>query len=291
MMEDVGSLRTVTVTSTWFHETLVETANELPPLPQSATRLAELFTDPDYSIEDLLRAVELDPTLGGRLLRMANSSNYGTSQVGAISEAIVRLGAGTVKSIAIASSVRPKRGLDLSAFGMTAESYWQHSVAAVSFSEVLASLRPGDFGTDFSTAAILHDFGKLVLAKHVSPTQVEMMQHMDPLMSCAEKEMRILRVNHAEVTAVVAQHWGLPDRLVKAVQYHHSPENCDDPLTHGLNIANQLSWRLEQRQFDLDAEADYRAHSVSVLKLTEQEMETAYVDGALRFEQTLAAYL
>ena len=273
------------------HDTLITTANELPPLPQSVVKLAELFADPDYAIADLVRAVELDPTLGGRLLRMANSSNYGNGKVGAIGEAIVRLGAGTVKSIAIASSVRPKRGLDLSTFGLTADSYWHHCIAAVSFGEVLATLRPGDFGSDFSTAAILHDFGKLVLAKHITPEQTELMQRMDPLMPRAEREMRALSISHGEVTAVVAQNWNLPERLVRAVQYHHNPENCDDLLTHGLNVANQLAWRLEQRQFELDSEVDCREHSLEILGLTEDEIETVYVDGAVRMEQTLAAYM
>jgi len=273
------------------HEILVETANTLPPLPQSVVKLSELFADPDYAIADLVRAVELDPSLGGRLLRMANSSTYGSGQVGTIGEAIVRVGSGTVKSIAIASSVRPSKRIDLSAFGMTAESYWEHCIAVVSFAEVLAMLRPGQFSDEFSTAAMLHDFGKLVLAKNITSSHVDILQQMKFGESRAEKEMQILSVDHAEVTAVVARHWKLSERLVKAVQHHHHPERFDDPLTHGLNVANQMAWRLEEREYDLESECDRREHSIAALGLSAEEVESAYHLGMARMEQTLSSYL
>ena len=272
------------------HEALVKTANELPPLPQAVIRLSELFADPDYEINDVVRAVELDSTLTGRLLRLANSSLYGPGRVGAIGEAVVRLGSGTVRSIAIASSVRPKRELDLSAFGLTPESYWTHCIAVLSFAEELAAQRVANFGNDLSTAALLHDFGKLVLSEHLTTEHVEGLQRMDPAMPSTDLEFRVLSVNHAEVSAVVAQAWNLPDHLVRAVQYHHSVEHYDEPICHGLNIANQLAWRMESREFELERESDNRQKSATALKLTDDKLDSVFAKGTERYKETLDVY-
>ena len=273
-----------------LHEQLIKAANELPPMPQAVVRLTEIIADPDYAIKDVVRVVELDPALAGKLLRMANSVMYGSGRVGTISEAIVRVGAGTVRTLALAASVKPKKNLDLSAFGYTPDSYWKHCVAVLCFAEEMAAQRLAHFGDDFTTAALLHDFGQLVLAKHMSPEQAEALSSLDPTLPAVDRESIILGVNHAEVTAVVTQAWNLPETIVKAVQYHHSPEQHDTPLCHGLNLANQLAWQLEERNFELAREFENRLASRSALNVSEDQMTHLLERGRHRMEVAMEVY-
>ena len=272
------------------HEALVRTANELGPLPQSVSRLTSLFADPDYEIRDVVSTIELDASLAGKLLRLANSAVYAGKPVSSIGEAVMRLGSGTVRSLAVAANAKPKSDVDLTHFELTPESYWYHCVAVLSFAEELSATDKGRFGDDFSTAAVLHDFGKLVLAEHITSTQHELMQQEAPELPAAEKEMRVLSVSHAEVSAVVAQGWNLNEDLVRAVQYHHSPSPYAKPLCHGLNLANQLAWRLESRDVDYERESAARATSLEALELEEDSLDLIFEKGKERLTVTLEVF-
>ena len=101
------------------HDTIVQTANDLPALPEVVMRLSEIMADPDFRYQDVVAALQLEPVIASRQLQMANSPLYGTGRVTTIHEAAVRLGVDTVRSIALSDVARPSADLDLSAFGMT----------------------------------------------------------------------------------------------------------------------------------------------------------------------------
>ena len=271
-------------------EAIMKSVSAIPPLPPSVLQLNNLFMDPYYEFKDVVRAVELDPPLSGKLLHLANCASRGTRRTGSINEAVFRLGSGIVKSVAMAECVRPDVGMDLSPFRMTPMSYWTHSVTVVCFAEELAAQRVADFGIDFSVAAILHDFGKIVLAQHLTPEHSYFLHQQEQGRSASRLEKAILNVDHAEVSAAVAQGWELPDDLVRSIQYHHRPEAFDHPLCHGLNIANQLAWQLEGEDEDLRYESISRSASTEALGLTPDKLKVVLEQGAIRLQHTLEAY-
>jgi len=272
------------------HAILVEAAHDLPPLPRTFTRLSELFADPNYAMADVVKAIELDSSLAAQLLRIANSSLYHNANVGSVAGAVTRLGAGVVKSVAMSSAVRPASNLDLSVFGLTAVSYWEHCVAVLSFAESLSQQCPRQFSDDFLSAALLHDFGKTVLAQFIGAEHLFEMKQMSSTSHHAAVEMQVLGVNHAEVGAVITQYWNLPEPLTKAIQYHHEPGMYDFPLTHGLNLANQLAWQLECRVDDLERESAARVMSMEATGLTDQKWQDAFEGGKARMEEALMLY-
>lgn len=271
-------------------EPLLLAADELAPLPRSVVRLSSVLADPAYNMMDVVRAVELDPPLAGRLLRLANSALYSGPPVSSVSLAVTRLGTVTVRLMAIATIARPKHGIDLSVFGLTAESYWRHCVAVLSFAQEMGTQKRGTFGDDFATAALLHDFGKLLLADRVTATHVEQINALDPSLPSVEKETLVLGVNHAEVGAVVAKSWKLSDGLIRAVKYHHDPAEYDSPMCHGLNLANQFAWRLESRDEDLDRASASRMTSINALGLDEEQVESIFEIGTDRLNEILEVF-
>ena len=272
------------------HESLVRTANQLPPLPEIVLRINDIISDPNFRVQDVTAAVEVDSVLTGRLLRAANSPLYPGAKVSTVKEADVRIGAGTVRSIALAGTARPSKTLDLTEFDLTPELYWRHSVAVLSFAEELTSRKIANFGHDFSTAALLHDFGKLVLSRYLNSTHGDRMKRMRPHLRAVDREMQVLSVNHAEVSAVVMQAWLLPDSLVRAVQYHHDPLAHNHPVTHGLNIANQLAWEIEGRDLDLSLEKESQRESMQFLNLTSGQLQEIVYAGQDRFRLTMEIF-
>ena len=269
---------------------LVEAANTLPPLPETFVRLQKLFSDPEYSSRDVVRAVELDPVLTGRALQLANSATYGLGNINTTQHAVARLGAGTITALAIIASAQPPADLDLSAFDLTPRSYWTHSVTVLAFAEELISRRFGNFGNELLTAALLHDFGKLLLAPQLNPEQIDQIAGMDQQLPAVDRELIVLGVNHAEVTAIIAQSWGLSERLVRAVQHHHHPGEFEDPICHGLNIANQLAWRVEGYGVELEREATAFANSMSALQINDEQLELLLEAGLARLFNIQESY-
>src|SRR3546814_11723636 len=81
----------------------------MPSHPSVPLRILWLADDPRSSSSDLAKAVELDPALTARLLRMSNSAYYSLRTPGTnVSRAIPILGFPTVRSIVAADP----RGLD-----------------------------------------------------------------------------------------------------------------------------------------------------------------------------------
>ncbi|MCP4785696.1 MAG: HDOD domain-containing protein [Fuerstiella sp.] len=267
----------------------MKTVNAIPPLPPSVVQLNELFADPYYDFKDVVRAVELDPALTGRLLHLANCASRGTRGAESIRDAVFKLGSGIVKSVAMAECVRPAVDMDLSPFRMTPTTYWVHSVTVVCFAEELVAQGVADFGSDFSVAAILHDFGKVVLATHLTPEHCYFL-HLDQGLSESGMEKGILSIDHAEVSAAVAQGWMLSENLIKSIQHHHRPELFDHPVCHGLNIANQLAWQLEGKADGLRHESISRNVSTEALGLTPDKLKEILEHGTVRLQQSLEAY-
>ncbi|MDG2130884.1 MAG: HDOD domain-containing protein [Fuerstiella sp.] len=272
------------------HEDVMRTVNAIPPLPPSVVQLNKIFSDPNYEFADLVRAVELDASLSGKLLRLANSARRCPGGVGSIREAVVQLGSGTVKSVAMAHCVRPQPGMDLSAFDMTPESYWKHSVTVVCYAEELMAQGVAQFGDEFSVAALLHDYGKIVLVAHLTPEHCSLLHQIDLGISAPDLERAILSIDHAEVSAVVAREWNLPEQLVNSIQHHHRPNLFDHPLCHGLNVANQLAQHLESTDDDRRPETIARCLSTEALRLTPDRLKDVSEQGAVRLKQALEAY-
>jgi putative nucleotidyltransferase with HDIG domain len=269
---------------------LVEAANALPPLPDTFVQLQMLFADPDYKMRDLVRAVELDSVLTGRAMKLANSAAYGLGNIDTTQQAVARLGAGAITALAVLASAQPPHDLNLRAFGLTPASYWSHSVAVLAFAEEMLARRIVTFGNTLLTAALIHDFGKLLMAPMLGQDQIDTIGRLEWQLPAVDQEMIALGINHAEVTAIIAQSWGLSERLVRAVEYHHNPGELEDPMCHALNIANQLAWQVEGYGHDLEREADACATSMSALQINGEQMELLLEAGSARLIDIQESY-
>ncbi|MEZ6063436.1 MAG: HDOD domain-containing protein [Planctomycetaceae bacterium] len=272
------------------HESLVRTANALPPLPLTLTRLMDLFADEQYDLRDVVRTVKLDATLVGRLLRLANSAAYGSRPTASTEEAILRVGSGAVLSIAMSDSVRPKKNPDLSAFDLTPDSYWRHAVACMACGQELSKLLSNRLSDELLLSALLHDFGKLVLSEFLTDDHKKALHDRSVDMPFINREMAVLSVNHAEVGAVVAQAWKLPESIARAVQYHHTPDDCGSDLCYGLCISNFLAWMVEGQPERWTAEGDVFQAATDSFSLHRDSLSDVVRHARKRLDDTLEAF-
>src|SRR5262249_4352023 len=80
------------------------------------------------------------------------------------------------------------------------------------------------------TAALLHDVGKVLMARFLDPDALEYLRlsRLEGGEQASEAEVEILAASHGELGALVAAHWGMPDEIVRALQFHHDLGGAPD---------------------------------------------------------------
>ena len=225
------------------HKALLTSAEALGGLPITVRRLAEVVSDPEHAIADIVQIVSLDASLTAALLRRANSAALGGRvQIKTARDAAVLLGSGALLSLALSTSVAGRLNQPIPAYGLGDGDLWRQSVAASVAAEVIAGRATVDVPAEAPTAALLHDFGKVVLAKHLGPqllAQLSRAAATDNL-ELMEAENAVFGVNHADIGGLVAQQWRLPHTIVEAIIHHHEPTGHVSPVSAVVSLAHAM---------------------------------------------------
>ncbi|MEO1996761.1 MAG: HDOD domain-containing protein [Planctomycetaceae bacterium] len=272
-------------------EQLAETASQLPPLSQTTSQIIAILADPLFEVSELIKVIALDQPLTASLLRSANSASHSRTRAAAtVGEAVIRLGSGTILVMAVVTSARPKSDVDLHAFGMSADDYWEHCVSSVAASEELSARRIARFGSGFSTAALLHDYGKLILSEHITPEQLAAFQSSNPARRPVDAERTVLGGDHAVAGALVARHWNLPETMVTAIEAHHNAVDAEDDLTNGVILANQIALTNAGRTDSSSEAIENVANARRALGVDDEVYRDVAVASQVRFENLVELF-
>lgn len=240
--------------TTLSRELLMSTVRELPALPAVVMELIELLGAEDVAIDQLAQRISHDQAIAAKTLRLANSSFYGVSrQVKSITDAIPVLGLRTLRTVvtaaALTGSFKPQAGS-----GFDFKAFWRHSIGTAVCAKLLAEARRLDPETAF-TLGLLHDIGRLVLASCFPQAFGQMLSHQhEQDAGTLESERSILGIDHAEVGALMAEHWRFSPDLVDAIRHHHAPPPSAGPSLAGVvHVADNIAHALDLSQLEDDA--------------------------------------
>jgi HD-like signal output (HDOD) protein len=251
-------------------QNLIRGAYQLQPLPMSVQRLAALADQPFPDLAEIENVVALDPVLTGRLLRMANSAaNHRQHQAGTVKQAVMRMGSGLVLGLAMGASARPLVLHTLPGYCVSGDFFWEHAVTAALVAEVSRAFTKAPWSAAGFTAALLHDFGKLILGPYLTKDCLACLKDaieeggLEPFRA----EYEVLSVHHAEVGALIAQHWKLPENIVQGILHHHDPEESSDVLARVTYFANTAAkWIQAEREIG-KTERDILAPTMARLEI------------------------
>ncbi len=227
---------------------LILKAQELSPLPASVVRLASLAGSASADLDEIADVIAYDQGLTVKLLRAANSAAVaGSTRATQAREAMFRLGTARVLALAMASSVNRVMQRDLSAYGLAEGQLWRHSVAAATAAETLPEFAGQDIPAETFAAALLHDVGKLVMGRFLNREDLDFIRRAqsDGGLDRLAAESQVLFVHHGELGGIIAQHWNLPERMVKGIIYHHQPAAGLDVICDAVYIANLVAKAIE----------------------------------------------
>lgn len=226
----------------------LKATGKLPSPKGVALSIIRLLQRDDFRITDLVRLVQSDPAIAGRILYFANAAAFGRSRpIVSLQRAIVALGSFRVRDLVIGLSVMHSHRHGIcSEFDY--EGFWGHSLATGIACQELAHFAQ-IASEELFTIGLLARIGELALATlfpdEYSGILIKCRDNRDEI---AKLEQQRFDMDHHELGATLLNEWGLPDVLIQAAFYHENPDaggfadgSRAQTLTHSLSFASALA--------------------------------------------------
>lgn len=211
---------------------------EIPPLPEAALYVLSVARKPGASAEEVARALGSDESIALRLLAIANSAYFATTQrITTLPHCVAWLGLDFVSSALVAL------GVDRLAAGAAAvdrRAFWRHNMAVATCCELVASRLPGLAPGEAYLAGLCHDLGKLVLAITEGEAYARCLARAARTgATLFDVETDTLGLDHALVGASAMREWNQSPELTFAVLNHHKDDvgGANSKLISVLNFA------------------------------------------------------
>lgn len=258
----------------------VTTSEELPTLPNVATKLISLTTKEDTTLADIATLVSQDISLSAKILKVSNSAFYSfPQQIGSIKQAVSILGTNAVRSLVLSFSfLTIKAGKNESRFNF--QKFWERSLASAVASKLILEKVKGADTEEIFISGLLQNLGELILARTLSAEYNKVLQRVEENgEEATEIEMEIFGVDHTTIGFEVAKEWGFPEVLLLPIIHHHSPDNYtgDNKKVHQTIKAVYLSNHLTNILFSDNPQDHYKAfqkEAKKLLKLSPEAIES-----------------
>ncbi len=181
--------------------------------------ILELTRGEDYAMGDVTRAIQSDPALTGRIIKIANSAGFaGSHSVTSVGQAAMRLGVRSVRNVALGFTlVSGNRGGACSAFDY--EGYWARSLAVAVLSQRFAEALRLAAPADAFTCGLLSGIGVLALASIHPDRYAQLLEQRraQPDADMLRLERDMFDLDHSELAAAMLADWRLPESFCFAV--------------------------------------------------------------------------
>jgi len=200
----------------WF----VQRIDTLPSAPLVFEELSAYLADANASAKGAAAIVERDVALSARVLRLANSPAVGLSRrLQRVGEAVVLVGLGTIRSLALSASAADMFGLASKA-GIAVDRICEYGMYCALATRKVT--KGQEFADDAFTGALLQDVGQLVMAQHLPEEIAALRKEAGSLGVCLhDLETLAWGFNHCDVGAQLLRHWNLAEPIIDAVAHHH----------------------------------------------------------------------
>jgi putative nucleotidyltransferase with HDIG domain len=211
-------------------DSILKSVDTIPAFPAAIQKVAELLSDDDYAVADVVNVIKHDQAIAANILKISNSAYFSARQkIKTIHDAVVYLGRQQlirVVQTAGISKIYQKGG---KGYTSQATDFWEHAVAVALMSQILCKKIQGREDPILYTAALLHDIGKVIMGEYVQ-------EYFQKIIGCVnekkcsflEAEQEFIGINHANLGGRIAEHWNFPPEIRDAIAYHHRPDLLEE---------------------------------------------------------------
>lgn len=203
----------------------VSQVNDLPALPLALQRLVEIVHNERSSIKELERIIRYDQALSVRILRIANSTFYGSvGNTRTLARALVLIGFEQAKRVCLCSLL-----VDLFSSGAfldpsERETLWKHAFSTARIASEIAAKRRWVTPEEAYLLGLLHDIGQLIMALHFRDHYRainDLAKHRRVPVWYVEYEYGL---SHGMIGKWAAAKWSFPEVFQRVIEYHHHPD-------------------------------------------------------------------
>ena len=216
---------------------LVKKSAAIPTMPQVAVRFLEVTQNPEFSHGQLVDLLSTDPGLAGEMLRLANSALFGMPRkVTSLKQALVLLGVKRVRSLVLGRYMIEQLTANPPTIIET-DYYWRRSLATGVLAARFAADVAPQYREEAFLAGLFADVGVIALAEALPDAYRQPAEAYAPRSgkNFLQLEREALDTTHAEVSALMLEHWQLPEALAEAVRYSHTITTPEDlPADYAL---------------------------------------------------------
>ncbi len=185
---------------------------DLPSFPEIAVRVRRILSDPNSSLEQVVRVVGSEPALAARLLRISNSASFNRSgrTVTDLRTAINRIGYNMVRSASISFAMGQIRNSNkLAGLEHYLQDLWQRSTLVAAFGFVLARTCTPINPDEAMLTGMMHGIGKLYVLTRATG-------HPELFADAATLD-EIIREWHPAIGKAILENWDFPEAMAQAV--------------------------------------------------------------------------
>ncbi len=261
-------------------ESILAQVDMLHSSPPVACKLLSILQHDDFDVRDLTDILDYDPALTTSILRLVNSSYFGTvHNVSSVQQAVTLLGSRSLRLAVLSFGLL--RRLNESTPARIYQGYWKRSLTMAAAATQIAGMNRGTAQDVAYSAGLLSDVGVLVFAQVQTDEYVAIHEQHHQSARLIREEEELFGFNHAELGAYMLRKWNLPEDLCQAILHHHEP-----PLTlSGLDITVAIS--------DFIATSLWAPDSANVMTAQRLLQETVGLDAdgfislATKIQQTI----
>ena len=206
---------------------------DIPSFSAAVINLLGKLRNPEISINELTKELELDPGLHIRVLKTVNSSAFGLShKVSNIKHAVNLLGRGRLESLVLSVTVKNNLATNQQAAWLDMSQFWKTASRQAAVARILATALHPNTQSDVFTIGLLQNMAIPILANREGDRYHTLYQRWQTEeIDLAEEERKLFGIDHATLGAQMAEHWGFPESLVLGIGEHHELENLEIPLS------------------------------------------------------------
>ncbi len=196
------------------------------------------LTQAAFEPNELFELIKTDPQMTAKMLKRVNSPVFGLLKpITSIHHAIIYLGIGTVKNIALHYAMDNTQEFDKTPQKNAYQKLWSASYLASSITMFCAKEMRIDDAAEISTSCLLSYLGDMALlssnenfaALFTTPTS---------LIERISTYQEAIGLNQQDISSALVRHWQLPRALVRFIDHSLSPV-CE-PLTEKVSTEEIL---------------------------------------------------
>ena len=209
-------------------ERIIEEINELRPVSEIGNRVAEITSNPNSSLAELVDVIKYDQGMTANLLRICNSTYFGLKKkVASIKQAVAYLGLNKVASLVVLGNSADNFKKAQVGYDLNEGELWRYSVSSALIAEDLAEKKRLKNISLIFTSALLKDIGKVILSAYVKDSFEDINKAVqDRGLTFVDAEKEVIGIDHAELGARVAEKWNFNPAMVDIIRNHHDPDKA-----------------------------------------------------------------